>query len=196
MPWVDRATTRWGHWGSALLVASIGASVVLGLHPLPVGTPQAVGLPVALMILVIVSWLMMRRHDRQLCEHCVAAMPLNPAEQAQHHRRRLHVVHLGSHRAVVAAYLFVLIGSNALIAAGTPGRILWALVQCTMLYLVLAYSSHRNLQPWCPWSTRPATARHLATRLTLADRNATRYTSTPHTSRPCTGTPDTSRLCT
>jgi len=46
-------------------------------------------------------------------------------------------------------YLVVLIGSNFL--TSMPGRIVWALVQSTMIYLILAHASHRKLQPWCPW---------------------------------------------
>jgi hypothetical protein len=30
------------------------------------------------------------------------------------------------------------------------GRALWAAVQSTMVYLMLAYGTHRRLQPWCP----------------------------------------------
>jgi hypothetical protein len=46
-------------------------------------------------------------------------------------------------------YLVVLIGSN--FATTTAGRIGWAVVQSSMIYLILAYTTHRRLQPWCPW---------------------------------------------
>ena len=49
----------------------------------------------------------------------------------------------------VLPYLAVLIGSN--FAPGTFGRLAWALVQSSMIFLILAYSTHRRLQPWCPW---------------------------------------------
>ena len=54
------------------------------------------------------------------------------------------------------SYLVALVASNYLLVgfAGRlemPGRYLWAICQCTMIYLVLAYSTHRRLQPWCPF---------------------------------------------
>jgi len=30
------------------------------------------------------------------------------------------------------------------------GLVIWTAVQASMIYLVLSYSSHRMLQPWCP----------------------------------------------
>ena len=152
VPWVGRATSRWGHWGAPLLIASIGAAIALCLHPLEAGTPQSVYVPVALLALVIASWLMMRKHDRHLCEHCMAAMPLNAMEQATRYQRRFAVAHAASSRPLLVIYMVILIGSNALVVVGgTPGRIVWAAIQSSMVYLLVSYTSHRRLQPWCPW---------------------------------------------
>lgn len=145
--WSSRAGARIGHHASELLIASIGAAVVLGLRPLP--GLFGLTVPIALFGFVIASFLLMRAHDRKLCESCMSAMPLNAAEQATRYRRRFWAAHTGSEPRFLIPYLVVLIGSN--FATSTPGRIFWAAMQLSMIYLILAQSSHRRLQPWCPW---------------------------------------------
>jgi hypothetical protein len=103
----------------------------------------------ALILVVLASWLAMRRHDRRLCEQCVAAMPLNPSEEASRYRRRFWTAHSLSEPRYLVPYLVVLIGSN--FASSAPGRIAWALIQSSMIYLIAAQVTHRRLQPWCPW---------------------------------------------
>jgi ribosomal protein S27AE len=103
---------------------------------------------VVLLAFVIVTWLFMRQHDRRLCERCAASMPLNAAEHAARFNRRFWLAHAGGNPKVMIPYLIVLVGSNFL--TGTVGRIGWALVQSSMIYLIMAHSSHRKLQPWCP----------------------------------------------
>jgi hypothetical protein len=145
LPGIGRA----GHWASSVLIWSIIAAVALGVVPLPAGTPGAMWLPLALFAIVIGSWLLMRQHDRRLCEHCAQSMPLNAAEVAAAYRYRFATAH--ANRRTIVSYLVVLIGANVLlVAGGQPGRYLWALIQLSMVYLVLAYSSHRRFQPWCP----------------------------------------------
>jgi hypothetical protein len=136
-----------GHHAPALLGAAIVAVVLAGLFP----PPGALGVtvPVALLAIVLASWVMMRRHDRALCERCVATMPLNPAERAALCYRRFWVIHHGTRPAFLVPYLIVLIGSN--FATSAPGRLVWALMQLTMIYIIVAYTTHRRLQPWCPW---------------------------------------------
>lgn len=145
--------TNWGHWGAQVLIGSVLASIAMVLKPLPYDSPLAVIAPVSVFLLVIASWVLMRRHDRQLCENCMASMPLDAAAQATRYRRRFTVTHLGSDRRIVVAYLLVLIGSNFLLLGSMLpqplGQYLWALIQSTMIYLVLSYSTHRKLQPWC-----------------------------------------------
>jgi hypothetical protein len=103
---------------------------------------------VALVVVVVGSWLALRRHDTGLCETCASAMPLNPAERATRYAARLRVAHLGSERRYVLGYLAVLLGVNFL--PGRTGLLIWSLAQLSMVYLILAYSTHRGLQPWCP----------------------------------------------
>jgi len=76
-------------------------------------------------------------------------MPLNPAQEAARYHNRFAVAHV--ERPMVIGYLLVLIVSNLLLVGGaTLGRLIWGVVQSSMVYLVLAYSTHRRLQPWCP----------------------------------------------
>lgn len=147
LPWGERAAQRLGHNASAMLIIAIGAVIVVGLHPLP-GIFGLTG-ALALIVVVLMSWLAMRRHDRRLCEQCVAAMPLNPSEQAARYRRRFWTAHSFSEPRYLVPYLVVLIGSN--FATSPAGRIGWAIVQSSMLYLIMSQATHRRLQPWCPW---------------------------------------------
>jgi hypothetical protein len=145
-PGENRIADRLGHIAPEILIVAIMAVIVVGLHPLP--GPFAYTVPLALLIVVLVSWLLLRRHDRRLCERCLAAMPLNPSQQATRYRRRFQLAHIGSEPRRLIPYLIVLIGSN--FAPGPAGRIFWAVVQTSMVYLILSYSTHRRLQPWCP----------------------------------------------
>jgi hypothetical protein len=120
-----------GHRAPEILVVSIAAVVGIGLHPLS----GILGLTV--------------QHDRRLCERCVSSMPLNPSERATRYHRRFWTAHTGSEPRFLVPYLAVLVGSN--FATSTPGRIAWAVIQMSMIYLILAHTTHRRLQPWCPW---------------------------------------------
>jgi hypothetical protein len=143
---------RIGHHGGHILMVSILAAVAVVVFPLPADSVASFGVPMVLFAVVIGAWLLMRRHDRSLCERCLHTMPLDAAATAQRRHRRFAVVHLGENRRVVIGYMVLLLGSNALLFLGsTPARLLWAGIQCSMVYLVLAHSTHRSLQPWCPW---------------------------------------------
>lgn len=142
-----RVVVRLGHYSHLMLSGSILAVIALGVYPLSGALMFTV--PVGLLALVLLSWMLMRQHDRRLCELCVAAMPLNPGEAAARYRARFWLAHSGMRPRFLVPYLTLLVGSN--LAMGTIGRIGWALVQSTMLYLIAAYSTHRRLQPWCPW---------------------------------------------
>jgi hypothetical protein len=151
--WAGRSAARWGHWGSSILVVCILAAIALGVQPPPAGTPMAMYLPLLLFAFVIMSWIYMRQHDRRLCELCMRAMPLDASLVASRFQRRFAVAHASASRKLVGFYLVLLIGSNFLLPFGLVGRIFWAVTQSSMIYLVLAYSSHRRFQPWCPRCT-------------------------------------------
>ena len=137
---------RLGHYAHLLISAAIVGVVVTGLYPLE--GPFALTVPFALLLTVLLAWLLMRQHDRRLCEQCAAAIPLNPGEQATQYRRRFWLAHAAAEPRFLLPYLAVLIGSN--FATSQPGRIAWAVIQSSMIYLIVAHSSHRRLQPWCP----------------------------------------------
>jgi len=145
--WSLRLADAWGHRSPELLSMSVLAAIVVGLRPPP--GAFALTLPVALLLFVLGSWVMMRRHDRRLCEQCAAAIPLNAAEQAARNQRRFWMAHTGAEPRFFIPYVIVLISSN--FAMSTIGRIGWAAIQLSMVYLILAQSTHRRLLPWCPW---------------------------------------------
>jgi hypothetical protein len=147
-PWSARLAERWGHLAPTALVISIVGVILLRLHP-PTDPMMSLGVSVALITFVIASWLLMRRHDRGLCEHCMAGMPLNPSALAVRYKRRFWLSHSAAEPRYVLPYFAVLIGSSFL--PGQGGLLIWSLVQTSMIYLITAYSTHRRLQPWCPW---------------------------------------------
>jgi hypothetical protein len=156
---------RLGHLGPQILIGSILASIALVLRPLPSDTAASTLLPVGLLVTVVASWLLMRSHDRRLCERCMVSMPLNAPEVAARQFRRFAVTHLGADARAVVGYLVVLLGSSVLLAEpgllpGASGEYVWAAVQSTMVYLVLCYSAHRRLQPWCPWCSGDGGGEH------------------------------------
>ena len=147
LPYSAGLARGWGHRAPQLLSVAILGAIALGMRPLT-PTPLTLLTALTLLVFVIVTWLFMRQHDRQLCERCAASMPLNAAECAARFGRRFRLAHAGSNPRVMIPYLVVLVGSNFL--TGSLGRIGWALVQSSMIYLIMAHSSHRKLQPWCP----------------------------------------------
>jgi hypothetical protein len=155
VPWPARAANRWGHWGARILVASIVASIALVLRPPPPGDPLSLQAPIALFFFVLASWYFMRKHDRRLCESCMSTLPLDASQSAVRFARRLAVAHLGSDLRITITYLVVLIGSSPLLLDTNllphpVAEYVWAAIQSSMIYLVLSYTTHRRLQPWCP----------------------------------------------
>jgi hypothetical protein len=146
-----------GHHASTVLIAAIVGVVATGLRPLP--GLFMITVPLALVVIVIATWVLMRQHDRRLCELCMLSMPLNAAEQATRYSRRFWMAHTGAEPRFVIPYVVVLFSSN--FATSTPGRIGWALIQLSMIYLVLSYSTHRKLQPWCPWCSEHGGGDHV-----------------------------------
>jgi len=143
----SRAAEVWGHYSSEVLIGSIFASIIVALYP-PPGL-LALTLPLALFAFVLASWIIMRKHDRKLCEMCMSSMPLNPAKEAERCKRRFWMAHTGSEPRFLVPYMAVIIGAS--LAFSTIGAIPWAIIQSSMIYLILSQSTHRRLQPWCPW---------------------------------------------
>lgn len=142
-----RLAELWGHHAPDVLSLCVVAAVVIGLRPPPAAL--AVTLPLALASIVLTSWVMLRRHERHLCERCLAALPLDASERAERYGRRLQLAHAGAQPAAVIAYLAVLIGTNFI--PGPVGRVSWVLAQSTLIYVIRSHVTHRQLQPWCRW---------------------------------------------
>lgn len=137
-----------GHHAGKVLIGAIVA--VFALRWLTAVRPEvALAAGAGLFALVLLTWFAMRRHDRSLCERCVAHMSIAPSADAERYRNRLHMVHLLSRPASAAVYLIAVVSTN-LMTGSLVGRILWAVAQASLAYLVLAHLTHRRLQPWCP----------------------------------------------
>lgn len=157
MPGHGRAIGVLGHHAAGILIGAVVAVVALPVLPLP--GLLVLTVPAALFGVVILSWLLMRQHDRRLCEMCMLSMPLNAAEQASRYKRRFWMAHTGAEPRFMVPYLVVLISSN--FATSTIGRACWALIQLSMVYLILSQSTHRKLQPWCPWCSGGGGGEHV-----------------------------------
>jgi hypothetical protein len=142
-----RALQLWGHIAADLLCVTIVALVAMRQFPPPAALQLT--LPLAMVIFVLASWIVMRWHDHGLCERCVAALPLDAAAQAARYRLRFRVAHVGGNPRYGLPYLAVIVLSN--FAPGTPGRIFWSLAQLSLIYLLRCAVTHRRFQPWCPW---------------------------------------------
>lgn len=152
-----RAIDVLGHYATEMLIGAIVAVVLVPVLPLP--GLFTVTVPLALFGLVIVAFLLLRDHDRRLCEMCMLSMPLNAAERASVYQLRFWLAHSALDPRIVVPYMVVLIGSNFVIPIIT--LVGWAAIQLTMVYLVLAYSTHRKLQPWCPWCSEGGGGSHV-----------------------------------
>jgi hypothetical protein len=156
-PWRSRTADSLGHHATEILIASIVAFVLVSLKPLPGALMMTV--PITLFGVVLLTFVLMRQHDRRLCEQCMLSMPLNPAQRAARYKRRFWMVHTGSEPRYMIAFTVALIGSNFLTSAF--GRLCWAVIYLSTAYLVLAYDTHRKLQPWCPWCSEDGGGDHV-----------------------------------
>ncbi|MGN6607883.1 MAG: hypothetical protein ACTHMS_12850 [Jatrophihabitans sp.] len=144
---ITRLGDVWGHYGGESLIVAIAASILVGLFPQP--GYAGLGLALAIIAGVVGGFVLMRRHDRRLCEMCMAHMPLNPSAEAERKKWRFWLAHNGSEMRFVGPYLAVVLGSS--FAYDYIGKWVWAAIQASLIYLVLAQVTHRRLQPWCPW---------------------------------------------
>lgn len=145
----------WGHTGPRIFAGILGATALLAVLPVsyPPGGKQLVSL--AVIALMIVTLVEMRRHDRALCERCVADFPLDPARQAETYRRRLATAHLLAERRAATWYLITVLVACLLPMFAppplrTPALLLWLAALASLVYLMQSGVTHRRLQPWCP----------------------------------------------
>jgi len=143
----NRVADLWGHYAGECLVVAIAAQIGARIYPL--SAAAAFMITTAILVTVIGSFLLMRRHDRGLCETCMAEMPLNPEAEVERKKMRFWVSHTGSEMKYIAPYLGIVLLCN--FAYEIIGFVPWAIVQSTLIYLILSQVTHRKLQPWCPW---------------------------------------------
>jgi hypothetical protein len=147
--------SRWGHAGPRIFAGVLGTMAVLAVVPVtyPPGGKPLVSL--ALIALMVVTLVEMRKHDRALCERCAADFPLNPAREAETYRRRLATAHLLSERRAATWYLVAVLVACLLPVFAppslrTPALALWLASLASLVYLMQSGVTHRRLQPWCP----------------------------------------------
>jgi len=146
----------WGHFAPHVLIAAIVSSAVLVVEPAPPGSAVAIGAPVGLVGIVLTTWVLLRRHDRSLCERCVAAMPLDASAAAHRNRRRMWTAHAATRPSALLVMVALLVAVDValvVVPATWVGAVSWgwAAAQGGLVYLVLSHTTHRRLQPWCPW---------------------------------------------
>jgi hypothetical protein len=138
----------WRHYASSALMLELAAALALGSQPIRF-THLGATLALSLAVLVLTTFVVMRQHDRGLCEQCVSEIPLDLEKAAAKAKWRFWMAHEGCKPIFAVPYFAMLIGTNFL--PGESGRLIWAMAQSTMVYLLMAANTHRKLQPWCPW---------------------------------------------
>lgn len=96
-----------------------------------------------------------RRHDRHLCERCIASWPMDPEAEVTKHGWRLRFIHrfldLGVVRLVLIAMgVFMIILTGIILLPRWPSVALSVLVYGMCAGLTVLLHTHKRLQPWCP----------------------------------------------
>lgn len=135
-----------------VLIGAIVAATAVNVAP-NLSTDARSAVSLAIMAIVLLTWPAVRSHDRRLCARCAKAMPLDAPSVAARYPRRFTVAHLGERKLLAVGYLGVLVVADVVLLTmpSAIGRLLWCLVQTSLVYLVLAYDTHRRFQPWCPY---------------------------------------------
>jgi hypothetical protein len=137
-----------GHYAPGLLVTVVGALIVMTVVPAVGAAVPVVALFALLAVTLFLAYAVLA-HNRQLCERCVRALPLDASSTAARYGLRFRVAHLFESKVFAGFYLVVVLGT-ALLATHPIGRYGWALVQATLAYLLFVYVTHQRYQPWCP----------------------------------------------
>lgn len=144
---------RWsrtiGHYAPWILAGVVGVLIVTTVLPaasavLPWPLSLAL-LPLALFVGVSIIV-----HNRQLCERCAAALPLDASATAGRYGLRFRVAHLFQGRLFAFCYLAV-VAASFVFYSDPVGRFGTALVESSLVYLLFVYVTHQRLQPWCPY---------------------------------------------
>jgi hypothetical protein len=91
-------------------------------------------------------------HQRELCERCIAAVPLDAAATAGRRRHLLRLIH--HPRPYAGAYAALLLLRLALPGGSAAAHAVSSTAYAAVAYLAVAQIQHNRLQPWCPWCRR------------------------------------------
>jgi hypothetical protein len=138
-----------GHYAPWFLVALVGAFIGLTLAP-DAFSFLSWQVLIVLLAFALFSGVSILLHNRQLCERCIAALPLDAATVADRYSLRFRTAHLFERKLIAIGYLATVLASSFL-STHPVGRYAWALAQVSLIYLVLVYVTHQRLQPWCPY---------------------------------------------
>ena len=137
-----------GHYAPGLLSALICLLIVLTLAPTV--TSHVPGLVLlGLLVVVLLLAYSVFAHNRRLCERCIASLPLDASTVAARHAVRFRIAHLFERKRYALCYLAALV-AGSLLYSHPIGRYGWAAAQASLIYLLLVYTTHQRLQPWCP----------------------------------------------
>jgi hypothetical protein len=141
--------TAIGHYAPWFLSVVMGGLIVMTLSP-SVFSAVPWWVLLALIPLAIVAGGYILDHNRRLCERCITAMPLDPSTAAARYGLRFRVAHLFERKVFAIGYLATVL--VAMLVYDHPvGRYGCAVVQASLVYLMLVYITHQRLQPWCPY---------------------------------------------
>lgn len=140
-------TRRWGHYASFIMCIVLFTVIALVRIVFPITV--VLGMGSLLVGLVLVSWKFMRRHDRQLCEYCVKAMPLNAEKSADNNKLFLDLVHKST--VLIVSYLGLLLVLDFMMMSWNSNwmYVVWSVSHIPILAFMYAHMVHQRLQPWC-----------------------------------------------
>jgi hypothetical protein len=138
-----------GHYAPRLLVVLVAGLITLTLVP---AIPVEIAVPVLVVLLAVTLVLAVSlfAHNRGLCERCIASLPLAASAAANKYPLRFRIAHLFERKVFAFGYVAV-IAATSLLYFHPAGKYAWAVAQLSLVYLVLVYTTHQKLQPWCPY---------------------------------------------
>jgi len=89
------------------------------------------------------------QHDRELCDRCMAKMPLDPDAAVRRNRRLLKARH---HPLWVLGPMVALVVTEDLLPYQSwEEKVAGTLVNAVFAIFITVATRHQHLQPWCPW---------------------------------------------
>jgi hypothetical protein len=92
------------------------------------------------------------KHNAELCERCIARMPLNPQSAVDKHRTKLRIHHQLVRWFVV--WLAATITGDVMPQHWIATKCIQSAATLSCLFVIYAIAVHNRLQPWCPFCPR------------------------------------------